>query len=1510
MSSRFFLLVLLGLLVINPWTLAQDPPEDTETTSVGSIADPETPEKAKQLFLEAYDAQIKEKFGDAVARYNAVLNFYRKQTGTEYKVLSISILNNLGIILSGDGNYQEGSRVLQEALRYAIQLDLDSEVSELYHKLGILHGHLAALKAQRKVNANDVYPNPNDIRPLPKKIFNAGVFTRVEQTESGFIAQKIRVKGPSNPFAEVNDTYSKLVNLKLRSDFQDESLVIPDSVQFLVQVNKRGYYPLIKRKELLSDLEYSEIDETMVAIPRKVEAQITEDFYRQGFVTPDDVTLAPLNDNEVKGKPVKVDDKETFKPGHYRLNIQKSGYTSVDENVTVHPDEGSFVLQRELFSKMREVASTIRGDFNAGETDVIDPDVLTLNGQAVRSDTKIKPGKYDLVIEEEGYEPIIKTEMVEPSERSFNINEYMKALPRQILFQITGDYREDQSLTPDEITLNGRYVKVTGENVRPDNYRLMIRKKGYEPFSDRILVAPKNEPYLVTKKLESLPRRVQPNIFASFPSRLRIFPDTCTLDGKDVAAVENFKPGRYTLMIKHPGYNPVTTDVEIEPSDEPFVINQIIDPKDVELDFEVTFDVDPENPKIPYSITMVNEKTRESVKVKSGDFIQPESYMLTIERPGYETYVQRLVISPREGRYTFKRKLMASLRGVLTQITAEYPEGETVVPDEITLNNQAINKDFKVKPGIHDLVILKEGYLPIRSSVKILASEKDYILSRRLETKTRLVTFEFLDSYDRRKLNPDEVFLGVEQIPAASTVNVKPGSYSLRARKKGYSSVDDNIVVPVSSEPYVVTKFMVAIKRDIMIEITTDFKPEEKISPDILSLNDMPVVDKASIKPGMYNLVIEMGGYFPVLERLDIPPDPKPYIIKRRLVSKPRKLAIVITTAFSGDPITPSSIVLGTQNVKDGQLVKPGEYAVLIKETGYKSVSESIVIKPSENPYNMVYSMESIVRMVQYRLVSDFDNQEVTPDLITMNEKILDKNSSFVPGKYTVKVQKRGYHDKQFEIVMEPSAEPYVITGVLESIAREIEASITGDFPVGEPIDPEVVALSGKDVRDNIFKPGKYELVIQQPGYTSLSKQIVISPGEEPFLLEEELATKPRLVKESIFYDVSPPEGLPPYTITMAPLEDPTNQKTVKDGDFLKPNSYILRIKREAYEAIELTKHVWPDEAPFSIDEGLSAKQVEIHLNITHDVEPPATLDEYKVSLIDQVTKVLNLVTHGKKIKPGNYELDIQRPGYNFGTQKTIEIIPSEQPYQIREKLIAKPRNLSFDMVWQGNLIPAHEVVDQKTGKSISFKDTFDPGSELELKIKFMQYETVVKRNRIVPGEGPQLINVQLIKLKRYEFTSRKNEVTLDGAAYPFILYADSEEIEGHLVKTEKGFGRFYYTIWVKPEAKNLKLYGGYLYSQVAFDRLRLGPGRMENIDVPKLIGHLDTVAKKDNRGPRASMEVMETMLKAFSGKRRLKQAHATELDRLIQFVESWKLPSAQDRIRLQLILEELGKLK
>ena len=126
-------------------------------------------------------------------------------------------------------------------------------------------------------------------------------------------------------------------------------------------------------------------------------------------------------------------------------------------------------------------------------------------------------------------------------------------------------------------------------------------------------------------------------------------------------------------------------------------------------------------------------------------------------------------------------------------------------------------------------------------------------------------------------------------------------------------------------------------------------------------------------------------------------------------------------------------------------------------------------------------------------------------------------------------------------------------------------------------------------------------------------------------------------------------------------------------------------------------------------------------------------------------------------------------------------------------------RSICFDQR-TNTLVPAYQILANE--KPVDFKQTFLPGSELMLIVKFAKYKTVRKRSKVIPGEGPFVEHVPLVPLKKYDFSIRKPYRVIDEIKYSYEFYADSEKIENHLIKSEKGIGRMYFQIWVDPKAK------------------------------------------------------------------------------------------------------------
>ena len=199
------------------------------------------------------------------------------------------------------------------------------------------------------------------------------------------------------------------------------------------------------------------------------------------------------------------------------------------------------------------------------------------------------------------------------------------------------------------------------------------------------------------------------------------------------------------------------------------------------------------------------------------------------------------------------------------------------------------------------------------------------------------------------------------------------------------------------------------------------------------------------------------------------------------------------------------------------------------------------------------------------------------------------------------------------------------------------------------------------------------------------------------------------------------------------------------------------------------------------------SKMVEILIEVTYDIEAPATLPPYTVTFIDPQSGIGRHVSHGKKIKPGNYLLEVSRAGYEFKTpKKKIYVPPVDKPYWVKEKLFAKPRTLSFEMTHGTVLVRAKEMMINN--KEVKAEDTFMPGQEYKLTAKFQDYKTATRTIVIPPGEAPYVVDLQLVKLEKFEFSIAKRffetgkGMVVDDIRYNLEIYVDGEQGEPHQI--------------------------------------------------------------------------------------------------------------------------------
>ncbi|WP_372368140.1 hypothetical protein [Candidatus Uabimicrobium sp. HlEnr_7] len=330
---------------------------------------------------------------------------------------------------------------------------------------------------------------------------------------------------------------------------------------------------------------------------------------------------------------------------------------------------------------------------------------------------------------------------------------------------------------------------------------------------------------------------------------------------------------------------------------------------------------------------------------------------------------------------------------------------------------------------------------------------------------------------------------------------------------------------------------------------------------------------------------------------------------------------------------------------------------------------------------------------------------------------------------------------------------------------------------------------------------------------------------------------------------------------------------------------------------------------------------IEIQLDITHDVLPPKDLPPYTVSITNKtLTKQLQ---SKNTIAAGIYDITISQPGYKTQVIKQQPITSS--PFVIKTTLIAKKRQISFEMVAysysnvspqkifnvQNNkqiafsvvrpqalflcscLVDAHSVMNVKTNAQVKFRDTFQPGKQVHFIIQFAKYKTTEFIGVIPPGEGPYIIPVKLKRLTPLEFTIRKNTQIIDGVAYEYQFTTDGKRFEDHHIKVEKGIGRFYYTIMINPDAKNFRAFIGHSFSERSMKKFRSGMsiGRPECLSVPLFIDHCNKFKKEEAIG------IINKFLKGFRHRKMLKNCSEQELKQLINYSQTLS-PNLEQKIR------------
>ncbi|HPY73918.1 MAG TPA: hypothetical protein PLB63_00710 [Planctomycetota bacterium] len=1481
----------------------------------------------------------------------------REKVTLDYKKRSLKFLVDDGLAEKGYEKtvglneielFQEGKKIeFKEALTpgyYDLHINRDGYY-EYKNKIKVMAGaDLCTMYIPLKTKAREVVVIPNyDIVPAsykPDKAYLSDVrgsekeiiplteglrvppgryWVRVEKANYHPYSKEVEIT-PATAAFEIKAhliSVSKLIMLKITSDFEVDSNINPDELLFDMKISKVGYKGLNwgNQRSLPPEKKEIEVPVFLETIPRKVICEITSDIV-PGPIKADTITFRRILEGREEGQTIDLNKQGVeVKPARYMLQIKKYGYEDIREEQIVYPagEQSPFIIRKEMKALARSLMIKLDTNYEPGVP--VTADEMRLDNNLAESGIKIKPKTYTLFLRKSGYQNLEKIIKIEPGHEPYVVQEQLIAKPRELRYDIKGDNLA--KIYPDTVTFDGNAVKENTSIPAKKDYEVQIHKKGYAIFKKAISVEPSDHPFVLDEILSPLKRTVHLVLEASFPKGKDLMPpETATLSSEKAASISivqdiDVTPGRYNLTIIKTGYKSINDIVEIEPDDVAYRIQRIMQPKERDVQTEITYDIAPEEKTDPI-IRIESEDGTINQIVKPGDKIIPNKYKVTIEADGYRPLIEDLVVPPAETAYTFKHTLNAKPRTVILDITADYPPGQKITPDKVLMNGELFSEGMvsmskQMAPGRYSTLIEKAGYNTIQKENVIPAGTKDYIIKEQMITLPRLVTYHFFDSEKKDKeLTPDQITLGTEIIGQNSSF--KPGNYRLFVRIQGYPDIIEDHEIEPGVTPYHITKGLIPSTRILNYEITGDYNTEF-LTPTEITLNGIPFTNGASFAPGSYDLTVYVPGYERVVKRVEFGANPNPFMIREKLISKPRKVVFDISANYpKGVVIRPNQVTFNDKSLLDGEPVKPilGGYQVRVIKEGYLVEPKNVIIEPSEDVFTLKSQLNVRPRNLQFKLTGNYKvGEEIKADAIVVNNNEYHPSDVFTPGSHKIKINKAGYKPLIFDHTMDPGEHPDVVKKTMEALPRQCEIKVKSLF-TQEIEEVEIAEIGGRPFYENPYTPGTYDVYISHPGYYDVRSKVEVTPGVETLILNYEIAPKKRVIIPAITYDCEPlPNSEEPQIRLIA--SETSESLRIQRGDELTPGYYRLKVEKPGYETYETERLIiLPDERPFELAVEMQALIIEILIDISYDITPPAKLAPYIVTFIDKKTGIGRNVSHGNKIKPGSYYLQVGRIGYEFKEgRKEIEVLPGTKPHQVTEKLFAKYRPLSFEMTFNTVLIKAIEVL--LDGKQVKAQDTFKPGQQYQLTAKFQEYQTADKMIEIEPGEGPFVVDLKLIKLHKYEFRVAKQYyetefgMVIDNIRYNLEVFVDGKEVERHHILREGGMSSIYGYYYALNSSRNVRIASGFYYDDTIASMTKPAIFRdLTQINCDKLVEHLRELAKTN---PSTALKRMNNLMNDIQDKHKVANLASEDKAKLKDTLQDLDIrDKKQQEIRSELV--------
>lgn len=325
-------------------------------------------------------------------------------------------------------------------------------------------------------------------------------------------------------------------------------------------------------------------------------------------------------------------------------------------------------------------------------------------------------------------------------------------------------------------------------------------------------------------------------------------------------------------------------------------------------------------------------------------------HRLRVEKAGYSTIDQEIIVSPEKNLFPVELQKVSLSPVTIKSIP---PDAAVYVDNDLKGTTEL---GFFLYSGDYDLRIELPGFLTVQEMIKIRhsTSNSDNLFSYKLTKNKGFLSLQVIPS-------SATILINGEEKPYSSKMELTPGAYTLTVKANQYSSFNEKIEIKLGET---LTKVVNLEKNTGQLVLKTD-PPNATVKVN----KEIKKGGNIELTPGVYEVEISAESCYPEIFTINVQ---KGTTVEKsvKLRQKTGAFQFTVKPLSAKSTLSKNGVeILTWEGIKIIDPIIEGEYDLVVKAKGYRTITKKIKIKEANTIKEDVILKEGVDASKGYILV-------------------------------------------------------------------------------------------------------------------------------------------------------------------------------------------------------------------------------------------------------------------------------------------------------------------------------------------------------------------------------------------------------------------------------------------------------------------------------------------------------------------------------------------------------------